>query len=205
MIIALKCPECNGDIQLDDNREFGFCQYCGTKILLNSERNNRKIEKREEKENLVRLAHIEIELGNYVEAREACAKALEIDATDWKIFFDKEICQYYLNKDFQKIKDVYVFCLEKDNDEENIDYYKTEFAGILLEFSQEASCFEDFDTVYRFAINVYTSNGIRKDKFLNFLKEDLEKFVFTYKWKLNRKQIQEAYTMIEQYDYLLRR
>lgn len=89
MIIALKCPECNGDIQLDDNREFGFCQYCGTKILLNSERNNRKIEKREEKENLVRLAHIEIELGNYVEAREACAKALEIDATDWKIFLIK--------------------------------------------------------------------------------------------------------------------
>ena len=33
-LIALKCPECGGDIQLDDAREFGFCMYCGCKVLL---------------------------------------------------------------------------------------------------------------------------------------------------------------------------
>ena len=33
-LIALKCPECSGEIQLDDTREFGFCLYCGCKVVL---------------------------------------------------------------------------------------------------------------------------------------------------------------------------
>lgn len=32
--IALKCPNCNADIELDQDREFGFCNYCGTKIMI---------------------------------------------------------------------------------------------------------------------------------------------------------------------------
>ena len=31
--IALRCPQCGAEIQLDNTREFGFCNYCGTKIL----------------------------------------------------------------------------------------------------------------------------------------------------------------------------
>lgn len=31
--VALKCPGCGSDIQLDDSREFGFCNYCGTKVM----------------------------------------------------------------------------------------------------------------------------------------------------------------------------
>ncbi len=30
---AVKCPQCGADIQLDDSREFGFCNYCGTKVM----------------------------------------------------------------------------------------------------------------------------------------------------------------------------
>lgn len=33
-IIALKCPNCNADIELDQDREFGFCNYCGSKIMI---------------------------------------------------------------------------------------------------------------------------------------------------------------------------
>ena len=33
-LIALRCPNCSGDIALDDSREFGFCLYCGTKIMV---------------------------------------------------------------------------------------------------------------------------------------------------------------------------
>jgi len=34
-LIALKCPNCGADINLDaeTNMDFGFCQYCGTKVL----------------------------------------------------------------------------------------------------------------------------------------------------------------------------
>ncbi len=31
--IAVKCPQCGADIQFDDSREFGFCNYCGSKVV----------------------------------------------------------------------------------------------------------------------------------------------------------------------------
>ena len=33
-LLALKCPNCNGDIELDADREFGFCRFCGTKVMI---------------------------------------------------------------------------------------------------------------------------------------------------------------------------
>ena len=30
----LKCPNCNATISIEDNREYGFCPYCGQKIQL---------------------------------------------------------------------------------------------------------------------------------------------------------------------------
>lgn len=32
-LIAMKCPGCGADIEMDDSREFGFCTYCGTKVM----------------------------------------------------------------------------------------------------------------------------------------------------------------------------
>ena len=32
-MIAVKCPSCGADLQLDDSREFGFCNFCGTKVV----------------------------------------------------------------------------------------------------------------------------------------------------------------------------
>lgn len=32
-MISLKCPSCSADIELDDSREFGFCNFCGTKVM----------------------------------------------------------------------------------------------------------------------------------------------------------------------------
>lgn len=31
--IAVRCPACGADIELDDSREFGFCTYCGSKVM----------------------------------------------------------------------------------------------------------------------------------------------------------------------------
>lgn len=30
----LKCPDCGADIELNAEKDFGFCSYCGTKIML---------------------------------------------------------------------------------------------------------------------------------------------------------------------------
>lgn len=32
-LVAMKCPACGADIELDDSREFGFCSFCGTKVM----------------------------------------------------------------------------------------------------------------------------------------------------------------------------
>lgn len=39
-VIKQVCPNCKANLELDDTREFGFCQYCGTKILLEKEQPN---------------------------------------------------------------------------------------------------------------------------------------------------------------------
>ena len=33
-LIHLRCPDCGADLEVDNNREFCFCQYCGAKIIL---------------------------------------------------------------------------------------------------------------------------------------------------------------------------
>jgi len=31
--VPVKCTSCGGDIQLDDQRETGFCSYCGSQVI----------------------------------------------------------------------------------------------------------------------------------------------------------------------------
>ena len=32
-MLPVKCPSCGANVEIDENREFGFCNYCGTKII----------------------------------------------------------------------------------------------------------------------------------------------------------------------------
>lgn len=32
-MMELKCPNCGANVELDETREFGFCNYCGTKVM----------------------------------------------------------------------------------------------------------------------------------------------------------------------------
>lgn len=34
---VLKCPECRGDLEIEEGRSFCYCQYCGCKITLEDE------------------------------------------------------------------------------------------------------------------------------------------------------------------------
>lgn len=33
-MVKLFCPSCGAQLELDDSRDFGFCMYCGTKVML---------------------------------------------------------------------------------------------------------------------------------------------------------------------------
>ena len=34
-LIELKCPSCGANLSIEQEREFAYCQYCGTRILIN--------------------------------------------------------------------------------------------------------------------------------------------------------------------------
>lgn len=59
-LIGLKCPNCNGEIQMDDTKENGFCMYCGSNFHVKDEVQRIQVEhsgtvnlnRKEESENL---------------------------------------------------------------------------------------------------------------------------------------------------------
>jgi DNA-directed RNA polymerase subunit RPC12/RpoP len=58
-----KCPECGAEIQINDtNRDFGFCQYCGAKIMLDDYRSTQRyVDEARVKEAEVRMKELEME------------------------------------------------------------------------------------------------------------------------------------------------
>lgn len=36
-LIAVKCPECNADLSVEEGRLFAFCTYCGIKVMIHNE------------------------------------------------------------------------------------------------------------------------------------------------------------------------
>ena len=37
------CPHCGAPLEFDDSRDFGFCQYCGSKVTLDDYRTTSRI------------------------------------------------------------------------------------------------------------------------------------------------------------------
>lgn len=65
-LIKLKCTNCNANLSVEEKREFLFCEYCGTKLILDNENEHiyRHIDeaevKRAETEQLIKLKELEI-------------------------------------------------------------------------------------------------------------------------------------------------
>lgn len=61
-----QCPNCGANLTFDDkNKDFGFCQYCGTKIMLDDYRSTHRVIdeariKEVESAQIIRLKEMEI-------------------------------------------------------------------------------------------------------------------------------------------------
>lgn len=90
-IIAMKCPQCGADIQLDDSREFGFCTYCGTKVMqekiIVEHRGGVVLDNTEKLKNLHILAERALSSGDNAKAREYFNEILVECPNDWKAVF----------------------------------------------------------------------------------------------------------------------
>lgn len=86
--IALKCPSCGANIQLNDTQEFGFCQYCGTKIIQDIQKikitveNEVKVQGISTVENLLIRAKQYLDEKQFSKAFEYIDKILDIDANN---------------------------------------------------------------------------------------------------------------------------
>ena len=101
----LKCPNCGGEVQLDDNLEKGFCMYCGGAIQIKEEvakikvEHSGKIEIDDSKKlaNSLALADRAFEAGNYEECYNYCCNVLECDINNAQIIFRKGLCAAYIS------------------------------------------------------------------------------------------------------------
>lgn len=44
-LCVLKCPECGANLEIEEGRTFCYCQYCGCKIMLDDEKEEKTINK----------------------------------------------------------------------------------------------------------------------------------------------------------------
>lgn len=101
----LKCPNCGGELQLDDNLEKGFCMYCGGAIQIKEEvakikvEHSGKIEIDDTKKlaNSLALSDRAFEAGNYEECYNYCCIALECDINNAHSTFRKGLCAAYMS------------------------------------------------------------------------------------------------------------
>ncbi len=67
-MVSLKCPECGANVSIEEERKHCFCQYCGTKIIMDDDSTThiyRRVDeariKEAEVEKLIRLKELELE------------------------------------------------------------------------------------------------------------------------------------------------
>ncbi len=94
-LISLKCPNCSGDIELDDSREFGFCMYCGSKVVVTKDVNNITIEMsvKDQRASLKPLAVAYCQKGEFDKAEEMTNTLISINAADADIWRIDGVCE----------------------------------------------------------------------------------------------------------------
>ena len=74
-LIALKCPNCGGTVQMEDNMKQGFCIHCGSRIM----NQPAGTDKRSEVVNYLKMAKDALQAKNWTEAAKIVNKIFDID------------------------------------------------------------------------------------------------------------------------------
>lgn len=97
-LVSLRCPSCGADIELDEKREFGFCSYCGTKVMMDKQivelKGTIKVDGVSTADKLLERAFILVEDKEYSEAEGYFNKVLELEPKCAKAYWGKMLCEY---------------------------------------------------------------------------------------------------------------
>lgn len=97
---ALRCPQCGADLELNDEKDFGFCTHCGTKIMLHDVveyTGSVALDTSAQGRNRVLLGNRAFEAGNWKEAYDCFTRALEDIPDDVTALYRKAICAVQLS------------------------------------------------------------------------------------------------------------
>lgn len=97
---ALNCPQCGAHLELDDNREIGFCEFCGAKVQIREIIEVRhsgqvKIDNSEQQQNYKILAERAFLSKNYNEAANFYTQALVYNPNDVVCLYRRAISKIY--------------------------------------------------------------------------------------------------------------
>jgi DNA-directed RNA polymerase subunit RPC12/RpoP len=92
-LIALRCPQCGGEIQLESTREIGFCMYCGSKVILQEAINQKvTVDESHKIEAWITLGIEAVKSKNYSEAENYANKIIEADLNNPGGWYIKGCC-----------------------------------------------------------------------------------------------------------------
>jgi len=87
--VAARCPQCAGDLQLDNEKETGFCMYCGSKIVVQEAIRAVRIDNTYMIEKWMKTGDLAAEGGNLSEAYEYYTKVVEVQPDNWLAIYKK--------------------------------------------------------------------------------------------------------------------
>ena len=94
--IQLKCPNCGANLNIENNREIAFCEFCGCKILLQETINvKHTIDTKEQFANMMTLAERAYKSNSFDEAFSYYTKALELSPENIEAIYMKSISKVY--------------------------------------------------------------------------------------------------------------
>jgi DNA-directed RNA polymerase subunit RPC12/RpoP len=87
--VPARCPQCGGDLQLDKEKETGFCMHCGSKIVVEEAIKAVKIDNTHMIETWMKMGDLASESQNLKEAYEYYTKIIEVQPNNWEAIYKK--------------------------------------------------------------------------------------------------------------------
>ncbi|HOE52944.1 MAG TPA: hypothetical protein PKO24_04860 [Methanomassiliicoccales archaeon] len=92
-LIALKCPQCGGDIELESVKEIGFCMYCGSKVVIQEAlKHEVTVDESRKIEAWVMLGCDALKSGNFIDAERYANKIIETELKNPIAWYVKGCC-----------------------------------------------------------------------------------------------------------------
>ena len=89
--VAAKCPTCGGELQLDNNKESGFCMHCGGKIIIKDALNSIRVDNKHMISTWMDMGKKAANVGNQEEAYSYFTKIIENDPRNWEAIYFKGV------------------------------------------------------------------------------------------------------------------